>query len=261
MQALVAASLADRIVTVGPAELAGVLSPDVLPLQGGALQPVGGATEGGKRLARVAQASGRTSGPPRLLRAVPPQTWVGVDEAGRGPLAGPVVACAIALADPPPPGLADSKELSPAKRLQLARTLLSASSRVAVAIGSHAVIDRLNIHRATMAAMARAVGALEGPFDCVWVDGPHRLELPPGMHQHAAVDADALVACVAAASIVAKVVRDRIMEALDALYPGYAFARHKGYPTPDHRQALARLGPSPIHRRSFVVARGRAHPL
>ena len=180
----------------------------------------------------------------------------GVDEAGRGPLAGPVVAAAVIL----PPGfdtpwlerVRDSKLLTPKARTELAAELHDA---VAVGVGhaSSRDIDRLGLVRATHRAMRRAVSKLHPTADYLLVDGRERLR--GGPPKKAIVDGDALCYCIAAASIVAKVARDRMMTTLDRRYPGYGFARHKGYATRRHMEALARLGPSPVHRRLFAPVR------
>lgn len=178
--------------------------------------------------------------------------WVaGVDEAGRGPLAGPVVAAAVVLPlrsrwD----GLDDSKKLEPEAREGLfARVRLEARAFSWTVLGAR-TIDFANIRRATLRAMARSVEKLTQTPDLVLVDGADRI---PGLRlrQEAVVDGDARMLSIAAASVLAKVVRDRIMERLDRVWPGYGFARHKGYGTPEHLEALARLGPCPIHRYSF----------
>jgi ribonuclease HII len=174
---------------------------------------------------------------------------VGVDEVGRGPLAGPVVAAAVILCAPPPPGIADSKCLSPARRDRLAGAI-RAQCRVALGAASAAEIDRLNILGATMVAMRRAVARLGlAPSLCL-VDGNRA----PVWHwpTRTIVGGDAVEPAIAAASIVAKVARDRLMEALGTRHAAYGWARNKGYPTPDHLEALARFGPSPHHRRSFA---------
>lgn len=174
----------------------------------------------------------------------------GVDEAGRGPLAGPVVAAAVIL---PPSfdvtGLNDSKKLSPQKRAELAERILRTAT-CAFAIGTPEEIDRLNVLQATMAAMSRAVLSLSEHPEEVWVDGN---QIPPGLPFRAlsVVKGDAKVASIAAASIVAKTHRDRLMERYALQYPEYGFDKHYGYPTPEHLQALRRFGPCPIHRRSF----------
>lgn len=178
----------------------------------------------------------------------------GVDEAGRGPLAGAVFAAAVIL-DParPVPGLADSKLLDPARREALARAIRRDALAWAVATATVAEIDELNILRASLAAMARAVEALGVDPGEVVVDGLHVPRTP--WPCRAMVKADRLVPAVSAASILAKTARDGEMVALDARFPGYGFARHKGYPTAEHLAALRALGPCEIHRRSFAPVR------
>jgi len=175
----------------------------------------------------------------------------GVDEVGRGPLAGDVVTAAVIL-DPARPisGLADSKQLSAARREQLYECIIRDALCHAFGRASVAEIDELNILQASLLAMRRAVEALGVQPGFVYVDGNRC----PAWHypSQAVVKGDSRVATIAAASILAKVLRDREMTELDAQYPGYGFARHKGYPTPDHLEALRRLGPSAIHRRSFA---------
>jgi ribonuclease HII len=174
----------------------------------------------------------------------------GCDEAGRGPLAGPVVAAAVVL-DPKriPRGLNDSKKLDREEREKLYEKIC-ASAEVAVAIGSRARIDRDNIRRASLWALARAVAALPCKPQLVFVDGIDRIEV--SCECRAVVSGDALVVSVAAASIVAKVTRDRLMARLGAAHPGYGFERHMGYSVPEHFAALDRLGPTIHHRRSFA---------
>lgn len=178
--------------------------------------------------------------------------WIaGTDEVGRGPLAGEVVAAAVIL-DPaiPIPGLNDSKKLSDKQRQQL--VILIEERALAFAIGRSSVmeIDVLNILQASLLAMRRAVEALPLRPQLVYVDGNH---LPDWRYKSKAiVRGDAKIPAIAAASVLAKVTRDREMEALDSLYPGYGLAKHKGYPTKQHLEALAKLGPSPIHRKSFA---------
>lgn len=174
----------------------------------------------------------------------------GVDEAGRGPLAGPVVAAAVVL--PPEaylPGLDDSKRLTAARREALEPRIKDAAVVWGVAVAGVEEIDQLNIARAAFLAMARAVAALAVAPDHLLVDGFPIPGVP--VPQQAIVGGDALCNSIAAASVLAKVYRDRLMAEYDELFPGYGFAVHKGYPTPAHREALRRLGPSPIHRRSF----------
>lgn len=178
----------------------------------------------------------------------------GVDEVGRGPWAGPVVAAAACL-DPAriPPGLADSKSLSPARREALAARLAEVAPGLAVAEASVGEIDRLNIRAATLLAMARAVAALAarvGPPAMVLVDGNALPEL--GVPARAIIRGDGEVASIAAAAIVAKVARDQLMGALAAVHPGYGWARNKGYGTAEHAAGLARLGVTAHHRRSFA---------
>lgn len=172
----------------------------------------------------------------------------GVDEVGRGPLAGAVVTAAVILKNPIE-GLADSKKLSAKKRELLSVQIKEQA--IAFAYGRAEVdeIDSLNIHHATLLAMQRAVEALSIRPDQVLVDGLHlpKLTIPC----KAIVQGDDLIPQISAASILAKVFRDAEMVALDAVYPGYGFAEHKGYATVAHREALNRLGPCRIHRRSF----------
>jgi ribonuclease HII len=174
----------------------------------------------------------------------------GCDEAGRGPLAGPVVAAAVIL-DPSriPRGLNDSKKLDAAAREALYEKIC-ASAQVAVAFGSIKRIDRDNILRASLWALARAVKALPVRPKLVFVDG--NIKIDCGCDCQAVVSGDALIASIAAASIVAKVTRDRLMKRLGLEHPGYGFERHMGYSVPEHFAALARLGPTIHHRRSFA---------
>ena len=199
-----------------------------------------------------------------------PFSIAGVDEVGRGPLAGPVTAAAVVL-DPrrPVDGLADSKALGAADRGRLDAAIRRRALGVGLGEASVEEIDALNVLHASHLAMRRALAALAqglrvaghpppglvvvdgdrvpGPVDGDGVDG--------GAPQVAVVGADGRVAAVCAASIVAKVARDALMVRLDAHHPGFGLAGHKGYPTPAHREALARLGPSPVHRRSFAPVR------
>ena len=174
----------------------------------------------------------------------------GCDEAGRGPLAGPVVAAAVIL-DPAriPRGLNDSKKLDAATRERLYEKIC-ASAQVAVAFGSVERVDRDNILRASLWALARAVKALPVRPRLVFVDGNNRIDC--GCDCQAVVSGDALIASIAAASIVAKVTRDRLMKRLGLAHPGYGFERHMGYSVPEHFEALARLGPTIHHRKSFA---------
>ncbi|HEX2256547.1 MAG TPA: ribonuclease HII [Afifellaceae bacterium] len=201
-------------------------------------------------------AGGATSAGPhyreeRRLRRAGFRRVAGIDEAGRGPLAGPVVAAAVVL-DPAkiPEGINDSKVLLPERREELFEAIC-ATADVAVAFASVALIDRINIRSATFVAMRRALCALPEPADAVLIDGK---DLPPGVTVmcRAIVGGDGSSLSVAAASIVAKVVRDRLMRRCDPAYPGYGLASHKGYSTPGHKRAILTLGPCSIHRRSFA---------
>lgn len=178
----------------------------------------------------------------------------GVDEAGRGPLCGSVVAAAVIL-DPARPiaGLNDSKKLTPKRRERLADEIRAQALAWAVAEASVEEIDRLNILHASMLAMARAVAALPVRPDVVKVDGNRCPDIPEPCE--AVVGGDALVAEISAASILAKTVRDAAMVELDREYPQYGFARHKGYPVPDHLAALRAHGVLACHRRSFGPVR------
>ena len=179
-----------------------------------------------------------------------PGLIVGVDEAGRGPLAGPVVAAAVMLDELKPiKGLADSKKLTAKARERLYDEIRAKAVCCAVAEASVEEIDRLNILQATMLAMRRAVQALRLKPQLVLVDG-NRLPLLD-VRAEAIVGGDAKVAAISAASILAKVHRDRCCEALDAQYPEYGFARHKGYGTAQHLAALKAHGACPQHRKSF----------
>lgn len=175
----------------------------------------------------------------------------GVDEVGRGPLAGPVVAAAVIL-DPARPieGLADSKALSPERRSQLAAVIRERALCWALGRAEVDEIDRLNIFRASLLAMARAVEALDPCPEYALIDGTHCPVLP--CPSEALVKGDSRVPAISAASIIAKVARDSELRELDAKFPGYGFAEHKGYSTAVHLEALARLGPCDIHRRSYA---------
>lgn len=179
----------------------------------------------------------------------------GVDEAGRGPIAGPVVVAAVIL-DPDRPivGIDDSKVLSAERRTALDLEIRRFAIAHAVVVVPAATIDRVNILKATLEGMRQALAMLAPAPTHALVDGNR---LPPDLPcpAEAIVDGDALEPAIGAASILAKVHRDRLMEGLDACFPGYGFARHRGYPTPEHLEALARLGPCPEHRRSFAPVR------
>jgi ribonuclease HII len=188
-----------------------------------------------------------------------PAIVAGVDEAGRGPLAGPVVSAAVVLDnDVTLPGLRDSKSLTPGQRERLARDIRRCSRAFAVALATAEEIDALNILEATLRAMARAVQKLKLTPTHVRVDG-NRLPRFDGLARtvvaEAVVRGDALVPAISAASILAKVCRDRLMQRCHRRYPQYGFDCHKGYPTPRHLEALARHGPCPIHRRTFGPVR------
>jgi ribonuclease HII len=178
----------------------------------------------------------------------------GVDEAGRGPLAGPVVAAAVVLGEHRvPPGLADSKQVSATRRDRLYDDIVRDAVAWAVGLASVEEIDRLNILRASLLAMERAVVALGLAPSAVLVDGTHVPRV--ACRAEAIVRGDRSVPSIMAASIIAKVTRDRLMDALDVDFPAYGFARHRGYPTADHLAALQRHGPSAAHRRSFRPVR------
>jgi len=182
------------------------------------------------------------------------QGWTGnvagIDEAGRGPLAGPVAAAAVIL----PrrcylPRLDDSKRLSESLREYLEPLIREGAASYSVAMIPVERIDEVNILRASWEAMCQARSGLSGVHEGVIVDG---LRVPPlGLSQVAVIDGDALCPSIAAASILAKVARDRIMREIDKVYPQYGFRNHKGYCTPEHLEALRRFGPCPVHRRSF----------
>jgi Ribonuclease HII len=189
-----------------------------------------------------------------LEKAVSAMGWQrvgGIDEAGRGPLSGPVVAASVIL-DPRniPSGLNDSKKLSAVKRRALFLEIVK-TSQVGVGVVSAREIDEINILQATFLAMTRAVQALPEKADFYLIDGDKK---PPALFDvsTAVVKGDARSLSVAAASIIAKVTRDRIMELADMRWPGYGFAKHSGYGTKDHIAAINLLGPSPIHRMSFA---------
>ena len=193
---------------------------------------------------RLARAEARITGPGA--------TVAGVDEAGRGPLAGPVVAAAVVLApDRRWDGLDDSKKLAPDTREEIFARVLNQARAVSWSVVGPRAIDRFNILRASLEAMRRAVNRLRVRPDLVLVDGNYPV---PGLgcEQRAIVDGDARLLSIAAASVVAKVVRDRIMGRLDRVWPNYGFARHKGYATAEHLAAIACHGPCPLHRYSFA---------
>jgi len=188
---------------------------------------------------------------PRTLEEHSALTLVaGVDEAGRGPLAGDVVAAAVILDESHTlSGLTDSKLVSATHRNRLFLEIREQAIAFSIARASVEEIDSLNILQASLLAMHRAVSRLPGAPHFVYVDGNR---LPSWDYpSQAVVKGDSRIASIAAASILAKVTRDREMEALDAKYPGYGLARHKGYPTRAHMEALRKLGPTPVHRKSF----------
>lgn len=181
----------------------------------------------------------------------------GVDEVGRGPLAGPVMAAAVVFSPTFKvrnlPGLNDSKKLSAVARERLAPRIQHYAAGVGMGRAEHHEIDALGIVEATRTAMTRAIRQLANQVDHLLVDA---LSLScDDLPCRAIIHGDALCSSIAAASIVAKVARDSLMEEMDALYPGYGFAQHKGYPTEAHMAALEQLGPTPIHRRSFAPVR------
>jgi ribonuclease HII len=184
--------------------------------------------------------------------------WIaGVDEAGRGPLAGPLVVAAVIL-DPTRPieGLGDSKKISAPRRELLAAAIRDRALAFSIVAIEAEEIDRLNIFQATMEGMRRAVAALDPAAVLARIDGNR---VPPGLccAGEALVGGDGSDPAIGAASILAKVTRDRVMLELELRHPGYGFAEHKGYPTPAHLATLAALGPCPAHRRSFKPVAAR----
>lgn len=178
----------------------------------------------------------------------------GVDEAGRGPWAGPVSAAAVILSsDRLPDGINDSKALSAKRRDALESEIKARAVSWGVGFASVEEIDELNILKATGLAMRRAIGAMVVPPVAALVDGNYRFKLPCPVET--VVGGDGLSLSIAAASILAKTARDRLMVEMDTHYPGYGFAGHKGYNAPVHQEALRTLGPSPIHRRSWAPIR------
>jgi ribonuclease HII len=177
----------------------------------------------------------------------------GVDEAGRGPLAGPVVAAAVVFdAGVFIEGVDDSKKLSKRRREELAIEIYRKAQTVGIGVADHALIDEINILQATMSAMHQALEGLTVVPAFVLVDGKYFRH--PTLRFRTVVHGDALSHSIAAASIIAKTTRDRMMHKLDAEYPGYGFARNKGYGTKEHVEAIRVLGRSPVHRRSFHLA-------
>lgn len=175
----------------------------------------------------------------------------GIDEAGRGPLAGPVVAAAVILPEEfDLPGLNDSKQLSEKKRNQLYPLIYEQAIAVGIGVGRADEVDEINILQATLKGMSRAVGRLSLPPDFLLVDGI--TPIPIGIEQKTLKKGDSRSLSIAAASVIAKVVRDRIMVAYDRLFPEYGFAGHKGYGSQKHRDAIAQYGPCICHRRTFA---------
>ncbi|HSL61628.1 MAG TPA: ribonuclease HII [Desulfotignum sp.] len=180
----------------------------------------------------------------------------GIDEAGRGPLAGPVVSAAVILpADFYCRGITDSKKLSEKKRRHFFPRIMSGALAVGVGVCTHQEIDRINVLQAALLSMKRAVDNLDPAPDFLLVDGRFPVSMDIG--QQAVVKGDSRSISIAAASIIAKVTRDRIMTTLDQVFPAYGFIRHKGYPTAAHRQAILDHGPCPVHRMTFT---GVVHP-
>ena len=180
----------------------------------------------------------------------------GIDEAGRGPLAGPVCAAAVILPEEYDlPGLNDSKKLSPKAREALFRRILETAVAYGIGWADEREIDRINILQATFQAMGRAFSEMNRIPDHAFVDGNRPPQLPVPVR--CVVGGDGKYDCIAAASILAKVSRDRLMLEYDETYPGYGFAQHKGYGTKLHYAALAQLGPSPIHRLTFLKGSGK----
>ena len=215
-----------------------------------------------KGIARSASTARAVAAPARArptltLEALHPGPVCGVDEAGRGPWAGPVCAAAVILhPDRVPEGIDDSKKLTAAARAELETCIKAAALAWAVAFASVEEIAELNILHATGLAMRRAVEALAPAAAHALIDGNYafpRSALPCPVKT--VVKGDALSLSIAAASILAKTARDRLMAEMDAAHPGYGFSRHKGYHAPEHVSALVRLGPSPIHRRGWAPIR------
>ena len=188
----------------------------------------------------------------RILRQQGYQRIAGIDEAGRGALAGPVVAAAVILpTNCQISGVTDSKQLTPNRRAELFDEIYRTAVAVGVGRVDNKEIDQINILQATMGAMGQAMAQITPVPDYALVDGTHLPEI--FLPAEAIPKGDTLIQSIAAASIIAKVTRDRLMIELDATYPGYGFQVHKGYGTLLHRQAIAQLGPCPIHRRSFKL--------
>ena len=203
-----------------------------------------------------------------VLENKKPAFLVGVDEAGRGPLAGPVTACAAWVPLPALPLISplvnDSKKLTAPRREKALRLMLDSGVRFGFGFAGPREIDEVNILEATFNAMGAAVRRLffytgAAPSEAlVLVDGPYRIKRLEGCAQEPVIDGDAKSLCIAAASIYAKVIRDRWLGVLERRYPGYGLAGHKGYGTAAHLEALRRLGPCPEHRLSFAPVRAAA---
>ena len=179
------------------------------------------------------------------------QYVAGVDEVGRGPLAGPVVAAAVILNKKQLiSGLADSKKLSQSRREQLDEIIRESAVAWSLGYAENHEIDTLNILQATLLAMKRAIESLRQEPEYILVDGLHCPDV--NYDTEAIVRGDSIVPEISAASIIAKVARDKLMTSLDEVYPGYGFSQHKGYPTRMHLEALEKLGVSPVHRQSFA---------
>lgn len=184
----------------------------------------------------------------------------GIDEAGRGPLAGPVVSAAVILPENfSNPEVTDSKKLSPTRRNTLYELIYKQAVAIGIGIIDAVEIDRINILQASLRSMAMASLNLEPAPDCLLIDGTFLIPSPT--HQEAIPKGDALSISISAASIVAKVTRDRLMEVYDQYYPQYHFTSHKGYPTKAHREAIKKFGCCPIHRRSFKGVSEHIRPL
>ncbi len=178
------------------------------------------------------------------------ETIAGIDEAGRGPLAGPVVSAAVILPFPLEiDGITDSKKITPKNRIKLYEKIYDRAVSIGIGIVDPGEIDRINILRASLLSMSMAVDNLLPLPDCLLIDG--NFPIPSGIHQNTIIKGDSLSISIAAASIVAKVTRDRMMERYHIDYPEYEFYRHKGYPTKAHKKAIDKFGCCPIHRKSF----------
>ncbi len=174
----------------------------------------------------------------------------GIDEAGRGPLAGPVVSAAVILPrDFPETGITDSKKLTPVKRYRLYNQIYTYAISIGIGIVDAIEIDRINILQASLLSMAMAVDNLNPKPDCLLIDGT--FSIPSKLPQKPIAKGDSLSISIAAASIIAKVTRDRLMESYHFYYPQFDFPKHKGYPTKAHKQAIRTFGSCPIHRQTF----------